>query len=141
MSVSFDDVPAPTAGLRARVMAAAERAFPAGASSRPVAPVAAAHETPWWKAAAAAVVFVAVGVGVGRAWPDTQLQQEVSFLRDELRSVRHVMTLSLIQQASATERLQAVAAAALIDKPDAQVRDALLEAGERRQRQRAPGGD
>jgi HEAT repeat protein len=98
------------------------------AAAAAASPRHAAPSSSWWKLAAAAAAFVVVGVGIGRAWPDTQLQQEVSFLRDELRSVRHVMTLSLIQQASATERLQAVATAALIDRPDAQVRDALLEA-------------
>lgn len=133
MSVGLDDVMGPGADLRARVMRAADLAFHDRAGMTPEAAAAASprHAAPsssWWKLAAAAAAFVVVGVGIGRAWPDTQLQQEVSFLRDELRSVRHVMTLSLIQQASATERLQAVATAALIDRPDAQVRDALLEA-------------
>jgi hypothetical protein len=128
LSVTLDDVTGPGPDLRDRVMAAAGRAFPAVPPAMPSSSAIAPPATPWWKLAAAAAVFVAVGVGLGRAWPDTQMQEELAFLRDELRTVRHVMTLSLIQQASATERLQAVATAALIDQPDAQVRDALLEA-------------
>lgn len=128
LSVSLEDVAVPSESLRTRVMQAAARSLPAAPLSHRsvVAGPTTAHA--WWKGAAAAAACLVVGVLAGRAMPDREMQQEVASLRDELRSVQQVMTLSLIQQASATERLQAVATAAQIDEPDAQVRDALLDA-------------
>ena len=48
-------------------------------------------------------------------------------LRDELREMRQMVTLSLLQQQSASERLKGVSFTNQIDQPDSQITVALLD--------------
>lgn len=52
--------------------------------------------------------------------------QQLSALREELRSTRQLVALSLLQQQSASERLQGVSFTTRLPEPDPQVLDALL---------------
>lgn len=93
---------------------------PPGWTTRPLARV-----------ALAASLFIG-GLLVGRlagglprasAPPSTELAE----MRTELRDMRQMLTLSLLQQQSATERLRGVSATAQIDRPDSEVVTALLD--------------
>lgn len=77
--------------------------------------------------AAAAAVLV-LGVSIGRQTtrppaPDPQL----TMLREELREMRQMVTLSLLQQQSASERLRGVSFTTRIDQPAGEVTAALLD--------------
>ena len=48
-------------------------------------------------------------------------------MRTELRDMRQMLTLSLLQQQSATERLRGVSATSQIERPDTEVVAALLD--------------
>jgi len=83
--------------------------------------------TPSLSAAWACVLLVAAflsGRYVDRG-ADTNAQQ-LAALREELRSTRQLMALSLLQQQSASERLQGVSFTTRLPEPDPQVLDALL---------------
>jgi hypothetical protein len=83
-------------------------------------------------AAAAAVVLLAAGVGVGRfmAAPVQQAApaMEIADLRRDLHEMREMLTLSLMQQPAATERLRGIGWSSQIDQPDNQVVTALVDA-------------
>lgn len=138
---ALDRVPAPmvpSSRMRERfsAMVAAERALDEGRpASRPVA-------RPAWNLSswsggplvqlAAAASLLIVGVLVGRAWPEAprtqaQPQAEIAEVRSELRDMRQMLTLSLLQQQSATERLRGVNWTAQIDRPGNEVVTALLD--------------
>lgn len=79
---------------------------------------------------AAAASLLLVGALAGRAWPTplrTQPQAEIAEVRSELRDMRQMLTLSLLQQQSATERLRGVNWTAQIDRPGNEVVTALLD--------------
>lgn len=82
---------------------------------------------------ALAASLLIVGVLVGRALPSRQPQPgappstEISEVRSELRDMRQMLTLSLMQQQSATERLRGVSWTAQIDQPGNEVVSALLD--------------
>ena len=81
---------------------------------------------------AAAAVLV-LGVVIGRqsrapAAAPTSTETQLAELRTELRDVRQMMTLSLLQQQSASERLKGVTWTERIDAPDNEVTNALLVA-------------
>ena len=81
---------------------------------------------------AAAAVLV-LGVLIGRqsgapAAPPASTDSQLAALREELRDVRQMMTLSLLQQQSASERLKGVTWTEQIDDPDHEVTNALLVA-------------
>lgn len=81
----------------------------------------------WQVAALAASVFVAgllVGGFVNRGKQQTQ---EVSHLREEIQNMRQLVTLSLLQQQSAGERLRGVNWSVRVDQPDTEVISALLD--------------
>jgi hypothetical protein len=78
---------------------------------------------------AAAAALVVLGVMIGRqttasSTPDPQL----AALRDELRDMREMVAVSLLQQRSATERLKGVSWSNQIDEPGMTLTSALLEA-------------
>jgi hypothetical protein len=78
---------------------------------------------------AAAAALVVLGVMIGRqtttsSAPDPQL----AALRDELRDMREMVAVSLLQQRSATERLKGVSWSNRIDEPGMTLTSALLEA-------------
>jgi hypothetical protein len=76
-------------------------------------------------AAAAALVL---GIGIGRQTTTTPPDPQLTILRDELRDMRQMVTLSLLQQQSASERLKGVSFTTRLDQPDSEVTLALLDA-------------
>jgi len=91
----------------------------------------------WWMTpglqAAAAVVLLgigtAIGMTIGRAAPaPAAVDGSVAELRDELRSMRQMVTLALLQQQSASERLKGVTWTASLEEPGAEVVTALVDA-------------
>ena len=82
---------------------------------------------------ALAASLLIVGVLAGRALPARQVQQvslpssEIAEVRTELHDMRQMLTLSLMQQQSATERLRGVSWTAQIDQPGNEVVSALLD--------------
>ncbi|HET9269725.1 MAG TPA: HEAT repeat domain-containing protein [Vicinamibacterales bacterium] len=86
---------------------------------------------PWVQLAGAAAVLL-IGIGVGRfvaGAPASQSQpaSEIALLREELRDTRQMVTLSLLQQQSASERLKGVTTSSLLEQPSTEVVSALLE--------------
>jgi len=80
-----------------------------------------------WLGVAAAAVLVA-GVALGRQTaPPPEVDPQLTMLRDELREMRQMVTLSLLQQQSASERLRGVSFTSQIDQPDSEVTVALLD--------------
>lgn len=84
---------------------------------------------PVWTLAAAAAALV---VGVGLGWQATRAggpqPNDLQVLRDEVRDLRQMVSLSLLQQQSASERLKGVAWAAQLESDDDTVVAALLNA-------------
>jgi hypothetical protein len=87
----------------------------------------------WWpKRPAFQVAFslllLAAGAGAGyiTSFPNKKDTVEVSHLRAELTNLRQLITLSLLQQDSAVERLQGVTWAQRVDYSDEEVLGALL---------------
>ncbi len=90
--------------------------------------------TGWWSShltiqfAAAAAVLVA-GVALGRlttaASPSNDAQ--LTALRQELGDMRQMVTISLLQQQSAAERLEGVAWSGRIERPGTEIVSALLD--------------
>jgi anti-sigma factor RsiW len=76
---------------------------------------------------AAALLCIAGGFAAGRGWPGAPARTEIADLREELRDMRQMMTLTLLQQQSASERLRGVSWSAQVDRPAAPVLDALLD--------------
>jgi hypothetical protein len=78
-------------------------------------------------AAAAAVLVLGFGIGRQTA-PPPAADLQLAMLREELRDVRQMVTLSLLQQQSASERLKGVSFTAQIEQPGSEVTLALLDA-------------
>src|SRR4030095_519349 len=84
---------------------------------------------PWLQFAGAAALLV-LGVALGRvviSTPSPQPNSEIALLREELRDTRQMVTLSLLQQQSASERLKGVTTSSLLEQPSTEVVSALLE--------------
>jgi hypothetical protein len=82
-----------------------------------------------WQLAAAAAAVV-IGVAIGRQTapaPTTTPDAQLTMMREELREMRQMVTLSLLQQQSASERLKGVNSTNQIDQPDSQITVALLD--------------
>lgn len=81
----------------------------------------------WTLAAAAAALLIGVAVG----WQATRARgpepNDLQVLRDEVRDLRQMVSLSLLQQQSASERLKGVAWAAQLESDDDTVVAALLD--------------
>jgi hypothetical protein len=101
------------------------------------------QDVPWFAAftgwhrfvvAGAAATLVVAAFAIGRystrttvAPADTLQASNLAELRGELRQMREMLTLSLMQQQSATERLRGVSGSAQIDQPGNEVVGALLD--------------
>lgn len=84
-------------------------------------------------AVAASLLLVGVAIGRGLA-PSPPLPSasgaattEIADVRSELREMRQMLTLSLLQQQSASERLRGVSSSAQLDQPGHEVVAALLD--------------
>jgi anti-sigma factor RsiW len=90
----------------------------------------------WWPKQPAfqfafAVVFLIFGVIVGQRMNSTEQEQpqndsEIAQLRQEVHTMREMVTLSLLQQQSASERLKGVSWFHRVEQPDREVLSALL---------------
>ena len=80
---------------------------------------------PWWQHAVAQFTFgfglLAVGLFVGHR------NSEIAELRDELHEMRQMITLSLLQQQSASDRLKGVSWSYQLQQPGSEVLAALLD--------------
>jgi hypothetical protein len=80
---------------------------------------------------AMAASLLLVGVIVGRSTANQSAKphptSEIAEVRTELHDMRQLLTLSLMQQQSATERLRGVSWTAQIEQPDNEVVAALLD--------------
>ena len=78
--------------------------------------------------AAAAAALVVIGVGIGRETaPEPPQDPQIAEMRTELREMRHMVTLSLLQQQSASERLKGVTYSSQVEQPGTDVVAALLD--------------
>jgi hypothetical protein len=87
----------------------------------------------WWPArpiwqCALGLLLLTVGVGLGR-WSMEKPRQdgELARLRDEVGGLRELLTLSLLQQQSASERLRGVSWGLQVQQPEEPVLSALLQ--------------
>ena len=87
----------------------------------------------WWPARpmwqfALGLLLLTVGVGLGR-WSLEKPRQggELAILRDEVGELRELLTLSLLQQQSASERLRGVSWSSQVQQPEEPVLSALLQ--------------
>ncbi len=141
-------LPVPTDRMRARLMVAVEQAeaartsavqdaAPAGEPGRVLAMRPRFRTSGPLARLAAAASLLLVGVLIGRnsvqwsaplppaAPPATAT--EIADVRAELRDMRQMLTLSLLQQQSAAERLRGVSASAQLEQPGNEVVAALLD--------------
>lgn len=85
----------------------------------------------WWNRPlipyAAAAAMLAIGVFAGRTFEFRKDTTQFGELRGEVDKMRQLVTLSLLQQQSATDRLQGVSWAYRVEKSDTEVVGALLK--------------
>jgi len=78
--------------------------------------------------ACAAAILVVAGIQFGRQIaPPPAAVPDVTALRDEVRDLRQMMTISLLQQQSVTERLKGVTWSNQLDQPGTEVVSALID--------------
>jgi hypothetical protein len=78
--------------------------------------------------AAAAVILVALGFLAGRQTVPAPVQDPaLGELREELRATRQMVSLSLLQQQSASERLRGITYTSQIDRPGGELVSALID--------------
>jgi hypothetical protein len=125
--------PAPrpeSARMRARFDAALQGYIDGQAESRVLTAVRrpAWQWQPWVQFAGAAALLV-LGIGFGRFLPSSQPQAnpDIALLREELRDTRQMVTLSLLQQQSASERLKGVNTSSQLEQPSTEVVSALVD--------------
>jgi hypothetical protein len=125
--------PAPrpeSARMRARFDAALQGYIDGQAESR--VPVATAMRRPSWQRQpwvqfAGAAAMLVMGIGLGRFATAPQANPDIALLREELRDTRQMVTLSLLQQQSASERLKGVTTSSQLEQPGTEVMSALLD--------------
>ncbi len=81
----------------------------------------------WLMAAGIAGVALVAGLLLGRANAPAPPTTDVAALREELRDLRHMVALSLLQQQSASERLKGVGWSSRLDGPSDEVVTALID--------------
>jgi hypothetical protein len=86
----------------------------------------------WWRSpgwqAAAAVLLVGIGMGIGYGLQGDKSRPELVQLREEVTNMRQMVALSLLQQQSASERLRGVGWAYQAEPSDREVLGALVTA-------------
>jgi hypothetical protein len=82
----------------------------------------------WALAVAAAALVIGVAAGQRAAAPAATSESDLRVLRNEVTDLRQMVSLSLLQQQSASERLKGVAWASQLESSDNTVVTALLEA-------------
>ncbi len=85
------------------------------------------RRTPWYAFAAAAAAIAAVAFGAGFWASSTRQQPEIAELRHELRNVRGMVAMGLLQQQSAVDRLRGVNYSVRLEDPDEDVVGALVQ--------------
>ena len=83
--------------------------------------------TQWLMAASVAGVALLAGLLIGRANAPAPASPDVVALREELRDLRHMVALSLMQQQSASERLKGVGWSTRLEGPSEEVVTALID--------------
>ena len=76
---------------------------------------------------AAAAVLLALGIAVGRASRPAAPSDDIASVRSELREMRQMVTLTLMQQQSASDRLKGVTWSSTLEQPGREVVTALLD--------------
>jgi HEAT repeat protein len=79
-----------------------------------------------WSAAAAAIAIIGVAVGRQTAGPHVS-DPQIALLRDEIRSLKEMTALALLQQPSPSDRLKGVTWTGQIDQPGHEVVSVLLD--------------
>jgi hypothetical protein len=124
------DIPAAepdSAALRARIDASIERARFVSSATQAPAPRRFQWNDPLL-AACAATLVLALGILLGRSsGPALSPSPDLAALRTELRDLRQMVTLSLMQQESASERLRGVGFSNRVDGPGDEIVSALLD--------------
>ena len=110
-----------------------ERRRPVPAAENKVVPIWSAPGWQRWAAVAAAVVLLVGGFAAGRLTSGegrigSGSQGEVAAIRSELSEMRQLVVLSMLQQQSASERLQAISLSSQQGQSDPRVLEALLGA-------------
>ena len=83
----------------------------------------------WFTQIAAGAVLLAIGGGVGYSLRSNQASaNEITQLRGEVSNMRQLVTLSLLEQQSASERLRGVSWAVRAEPSDTEILDALVKA-------------
>lgn len=82
-----------------------------------------------WLNVAAAVVLIAVGIGIGRFWThDSQSMQEVAILQHEIEETKALLRQVVDGNLSASQRLQRVRISNRLERADPEIRDVLIRA-------------
>jgi hypothetical protein len=81
----------------------------------------------WLLAAGVAGVALVAGLVLGRASQPPSASADVTALHEELRDLRHMVALSLMQQQSASERLKGVGWSSRLEGPSDEVVTALID--------------
>jgi len=119
----------PSPALRARFYESLD-AYRRGAEESEQPPAVIKKITHWWRGPAfqfaAAAAMLAVGVFVGRTFEFRRDTTQMGELRGEVDRMRQMVALSLLQQQSATDRLQGVSWAYRVEKSDTEIVSALL---------------
>ena len=121
-----------------RRFAATLDAFQTGDDQARVQTIDAAGRRRWspataWSGAVAAALLLGIVIGRGGFGPaphfisESQITSDMAALRRELHDTRQLVTLSLLQQTSASERLKGVSSTGRLDDPGADVIGALLD--------------
>lgn len=123
--------PSPALGERFHTwLGEQERSGEVGAARRPASPINAGWSLGGWfgprAAWAAAAVALLVGFGAGARLSEPSESAEMVTLRGEVRTLNRLVTLSLLSQPAASDRLQGVAYGRDA-APDGRVTEALVE--------------
>jgi len=114
-------VPPPDSrAMRARLDAAIAREEAATGPAR-------GHRWSYALAAGVAVAALLGGVLIGRIGTTATPSPDVTALRDEVRDLRHMVALSLLQQQSASERLKGVSWSGQLEGPSDEIVTALID--------------